>query len=303
MVAVYDDQLTEEMPVLSSAQVGGVIVMDAISTQQLQDIHSSIALPPLIAVDQEGGTVQRYTSEGTLPGASTIAQQDTTGQAYTMYLDDDRYLKQLGITTNFAPVLGVITGTNNVLPGRMYGDNPTTVIAYASAAVRPANDAGLTPVVKHFPGLGTASGNTDYGSATTAPLSSLQSRDMKPYSALASLHPDAMVSNAIVPGLTDGQPAIWSAKAVQMLRSMGYQQAVIYSDSLTAQSVPGTLGDATVKAWEAGIDVALIVQKPADTPQLASDIQAITDSAEQAVQAGALSPDSIAASGAAHLCS
>jgi beta-N-acetylhexosaminidase len=296
MVAAYSSQLAQQTPVLVAQRVGGIIVMDAISQQQLQQFRDAMTVVPFIAVDQEGGTVQRYTAAGVVPGAEAMAQQFSTSQAYNTYLNDDRYLKGIGITTNFAPVLGVINGNNSVLPGRMYADTAQTVTDYARASLQAADDAGITPVVKHFPGLGTASGNTDFGSATTAPLASLQARDIKPFMALASQHPDVMVANAIVPDLTNGQPAVWSPAAISLLRSMGYQDAVVYSDSLTAKAIPGSLADAAVKAWGAGVDVALIVQTEPQTPEIASDVQAIITEAEAAVQSGALSQDVVSAS-------
>ena len=148
--------------------------------------------------------------------------------------------------------------------------------------------AGITPVIKHFPGMGSASGNTDDGSATTASLDTLKNRDLLPYQALASLHPDVMVSNAIVPGLTNGQPATWSPKAISLLRSYGYQDDVVYSDSLTAKAIPGDIADAVVKAWQAGIDVALIVQQENETPQLSGWLSDTVTAAQTALQNGTL---------------
>src|SRR5690606_14022406 len=105
-----------------------------------------------------------------------------------------------------------------------------------------------------------------------------------------------MVSNAIVPGLTDGQPAIWSAKAVELLRSYGYQDAVVYTDSLTAQAIPGTYDTAALKAWKAGIDVAMIVQTKTDTAGFLQYLPSIVSAAEQALDAGELNKDELNAS-------
>lgn len=296
MVAVYSNQLASETPELAKMNVGGVIVMDAISQAQLNDFRTSMPIAPLIAVDQEGGTVQRYTAEGRLPGAEDMANNFSDTQAYQKYLADYKYLKSIGITTNFSPVVDVISRSPNPLPGRLYSADPNIVTAYASAAIKATQDAGINPVIKHFPGLGSADGNTDYGSATTDPLSTLETRDLLPYKQLASQNPDVMVANAIVPDLTGGQPAIWSSQAIKLLRGIGYQHAVVYSDSLTAKAIPGTLAEAVVKAWQAGIDVALIVQKPAETAQIDAYLQDIMTDASQALKSGALNSDDFSAS-------
>jgi len=296
MVAVYSNQLSSETSELASADIGGIIVMDAVTPEQLNDFRTSLPITPIIAVDQEGGTVQRYTAEGRLPGAEDMASNFSTTQAYDKYLADSKYLKEIGITTNFSPVVDVISRSPNPLPGRLYSADSNVVTSYASAAIKAAKDAGITPVIKHFPGLGSASGNTDYGSATTDSLATLESRDLLPYQQLASQHPDVMVANAIVPGLTDGQPAVWSAQAVKLLRDIGYQQAVVYSDSLTAKAVPGTLAEAVVKAWQAGVDVALVVQKPEETPQLSAYLRDIVTNASGALKSGALDSNDFAKS-------
>lgn len=288
MFAAYAGHLSAETPVLVAAHIGGVIVMDAIPTTQLSDLKASANIPPLIGVDQEGGAIQRYTAEGRIPSAAEMASNFSVAEAYDTYLADDKYLQSLGITTNFAPVVDVMSGAYNPLPGRLYSSDADTVAAYAGASIRAARDAGITPVIKHFPGLGSATGNTDYGSATTDPLSVLQARDLVPYRNLADSGADVMVSNAIVPELTDGQPAVWSSAALRLLRDMGYQKAVVYSDSLTARAVSGTLADAAVKAWQAGVDVALIVQTKEATPQLNELIETITASAAVALRSGAL---------------
>lgn len=296
MAAGYSAQFATETPVFEASDIGGVIIMDQIPASQLGVFRSAQSIMPFIATDQEGGSVQRYTEEGVVPGATDMANDFSPTQAYDQYFKDDQYLKSIGITTNFAPIVDILSTSPSPLPGRIYSTNTTDVINYASAAIKASTAVGITPVIKHFPGLGSASGNTDFGSATTDSLATLQTRDLIPYTKLAGLHPDVMVSNAIVPGLTDDQPASLSAAAVALLRSKGYQQAVIYSDSLTAKGVPGLLQDAVVQAWQAGIDVALIVQTDIQTPSLDSYIQSIITRATAALQSGELNNADFSAS-------
>ena len=293
MFAAYSDRLATETPLLAASKVGGIIVMDQIDKASLDAYTASMAIKPTIATDQEGGTVQRYKTEGTLPGATDTARTLTTQQAYAQYLKDAQYLKSVGITTNFAPVVDVMRAEPSPLPGRMFSTDPATVVSYATQAIKASSTAGVTPVIKHFPGLGSSSGNTDFGPATTESLDVLKTRDLIPYQQLSPLRPDVMIANVTVPGLTDGQPAVWSAAALSLLRSYGYQNSVTYTDSLTARAVPGTLEDAAVKSWQAGVDVALIVQTRQQTADLQQYLSLITTRATNAVASGELSADSL----------
>ncbi len=296
MAAGYSDQLVSSKPAFTENGIGGIIIMDETPAETIADFIQGFTIAPTVAVDQEGGTVQRYTSEGRVPGAAEMAADYTPGQAYQRYLTDAQYLKTIGITTNFAPVIDVIGRQPSPLPDRMYSSEPSVVVQYATQMINASQKAGVTPVIKHFPGLGSASGNTDNGSATTDPLAVLQTRDLIPYQQLADLKPDAMVSNAIVPGLTDGQPAVWSAAAASLLRGYGYQNSVIYTDSLTAKAVPGSIEDAAVKAWQADVDIALIVQQHQDTTTLATLFQSIIARASAALQDGELNTQSFSES-------
>lgn len=296
MFAAYDDQLAVERSVLQAAHIGGIIVMDEIPKTTLDEFKNGFPVLPTIAVDQEGGTVQRYTVEGRLPGAAQMASEYTLDQAYQLYLKDAQYLKSIGITTNFSPVLDVMSRAPSPLPGRMYSSDPQVVKDYALQAVQAAQDAGIQPVIKHFPGLGSATANTDYSAATTDVLAVLTTRDVLPYKELVDTAPDVMVSNAVVPDLTNGQPAIWSPEAVSLLRSYGYADSVVYSDSLTAAAIPGRLDDASVAAWKAGIDVVVIVQAKDETSLLGAYITSITSRIETALTSGEISKHDVAAS-------
>jgi len=296
MAAGYSDQLASLQSDFWQSGVGGMIIMNEIPAETLAAFSKGFAIAPIIAVDQEGGTVQRYKSQGIVPGAAEMAADYTAAQAYSEYLKDAQFLKSLGITTNFAPVLGVISAPVNPLPDRMYSSNPDTVVTYATQFITASQKAGVTPVVKHFPGLGSATGNTDLVSAKTDPLSVLKTRDVLPYQKLAQYKTDAMVANVIVPELTNGQPAVWSPEAVALLRSYGYENAVVYSDSLTAEAIPGALDDAAVKAWQAGIDVALIVQEREDSATLAALFASIMTKGNAALENGNLDKTKLAES-------
>lgn len=263
MLAGYSDSLPTQTEIFQKYHVGGVILMDQTSKNIIAVFKSQQTIPPIVATDQEGGTVQRYTIEGSLPGASEITSL-SVDQAYNRYLADEKYLASIGVTTNFAPVVDVSYAGHDPLPGRIYSADPSIVTAYAAAAIKAAKNASIQPVIKHFPGLGSASGNTDFGSATTASYNVLKRKDLLPYHDLADLNPDVMVNNAIVPGLSDSLPASLSRNVIQdtLRTKYGYHDVVVYTDSLSARAISKefTLAQASIRAWSAGADFALIVQ-------------------------------------------
>ena len=97
------------------------------------------------------------------------------------------------------------------------------VTDYAGAYARGLRDAGLLPVLKHFPGHGHGSGDSHTGSVTTPPIADLQTTDLVPYRTLtAQLPVGVMVGHMEVPGLTGSDPASLSPAAYALLRSGDY---------------------------------------------------------------------------------
>lgn len=298
MVAGYTDTLTDQTALFSETSLGGIILMNELPGPTIKSFTDAQRIAPFVATDQEGGTVQRYKSEGPLPGALDMTNF-TPEEAYRRYLADDQYLHSAGITTNFAPVVDTAYADNDPLPGRIYSSDPAVVSSYAEQAIRASQAAGMAPVIKHFPGLGSASGNTDFGPATTVDFTSLISKDLLPYQQLSKLHPDVMASNAAIPGLTNGQPASLSRQAItNTLRTKyGYRDAVIYTDSLTAKAISVPVPEATVQAWEAGADVAVIVQLPDQTLDLLPDfVTPVLQAGKAALKSGALDRQELNAS-------
>ncbi len=293
MFAIYPSEILEEIPTLIKHRIGGVIAMGEIPKDSIDFLNKTMLVKPFVAVDQEGGTVQRYKSNGVLPSAEAIANLETPESAYNLYLSSSKNLKSNGITTNFAPVVDVISHYPNPIPTRMYSNHPMVVTNYAESYIKAMQQAGISPVIKHFPGLGSGAGNTDFISSTTDDFDTIKNRDLIPYQRLAKYNPDVMVGNMIVPGLTDNQPAIWSKKTVQLLRSLGYANSILYTDSLAAEAVPGTLAEAALKSWQAGIDVAVIVQDDSSQASLDSIVNGIIEITKSSLDSDNLDENSL----------
>ncbi len=101
----------------------------------------------------------------------------TEEQTYQMALERGRGLKDLGVTVNFAPDVDVSSQPDDsVIGDRSYSDDPAVVTRYADAYARGMRDAGILPVIKHFPGHGSASGDSHTGAVTTHRSSSCRPR-------------------------------------------------------------------------------------------------------------------------------
>src|SRR6185437_2440903 len=101
-----------------------------------------------------------------------------------------RKMKELGITIDFAPVVDVTDAPDDsVIGDRSFGADPAKVTEYGLAYAQGLRDAGLLPVLKHFPGHGHGSGDSHTGGVVTPPLDDLQNSDLVPYRTLVASPP------------------------------------------------------------------------------------------------------------------
>jgi beta-N-acetylhexosaminidase len=283
--------------VVDTYHVGGIFIgswtdRSMLTDGSLPDFANNGALPLAVSVDEEGGRVERLSSLiGTAPSARVLAQTQTPDQAYQLALDRGHKMRALGITIDFAPVVDVTDAADDTVIGdRSFSNDPAVVTAYAGAYARGLRDAGLLPVLKHFPGHGHGSGDSHTGAVTTPPLADLQNNDLIPYRTLTTEAPVAvMVGHLQVPGLTEGTtPASLSAAAVGLLRSGGYGgpgfDGPVFSDDLSSMAAISDrygVAEAVLRSLQAGVDVALWVTT--------DEVPAVLDRLEKAVNAGELS--------------
>jgi len=290
------DDLAAAGPMVA-AGIGGVVLFGSPRGDiraQLRALHADAgAWPLLVASDEEGGGIQRLAAlTGALPWPRDLAARGPAGirtAAATM----GRALRALTVRIDLAPVADLDAG-----PGpdashpdgkRSFSADPATASADVVAFARGLLDAGIVPVVKHYPGLGTASANTDAATGVTAPLSTLRQRDLLPFAAAVRAGlPAVMTSNAVVPGLSP-LPVSLSAAATRLLReTLGFRGAII-TDSLSATAISAagfSLGQAVVRALTAGADGVIIGR--GDSTNGAALAASVRASIVAAVRSGAL---------------
>ncbi|WP_089247566.1 glycoside hydrolase family 3 N-terminal domain-containing protein [Rhodococcoides kyotonense] len=286
----------DAVDIMSTEQVGGIFIgswtdSSTLAYGQVPQINDAAAVPPMVTIDEEGGRVSRVEDLlGADPSARETARTMTPDETYQMALERGLGLKELGITVDYAPVVDVSgQPDDSVIGDRSYSEDPQQVIAYAGAYAAGLRQAGIQPVIKHFPGHGSGSGDSHTGAVTTPPLEQLRQSDLLPYQALSDTGVGIMVGHLDVPGLTEpGVPASISPAAMTLLREgVGYGAAPftgpIFTDDLSGMAaITDRLGivAAVEAALVAGADVALWLTT--------DDVPAVLDNLEEAVATGRL---------------
>jgi beta-N-acetylhexosaminidase len=272
MVGVRDGD--DAKAVVTNFHVGGIFIGSWTDPKMLgpnlvKDLSTTTALPVAVSVDEEGGRVARLSKLiGPAPSARVLAQTRTPDEVYGLALDRGHRMHGLGITVDFAPDVDVTSAPDDTVIGdRSFSSDPAKVVEYARQYARGLHDAGVLPVLKHFPGHGHGSGDSHTGSViVTPPLQQLQNDDLVPYRELLNAVPQgAMVGHLQVPGLTGNEPASVNRAAVQMLRTgVGYNGPAfggpIFSDDLSSMAAIKdhyTVPEAVLRTLQAGTDVAL----------------------------------------------
>jgi len=290
--------------VVANQHVGGILIGSwtdlGIFKGPLADIAGNAGPLPLgVSVDEEGGRVSRLKSLiGTAPSPRELAKSQTAEQVRDLAAQRGKKMRDLGITIDFAPVVDVSDAPDDsVIGDRSFSNDPAIVTAYAGAYAQGLRDAGVLPVLKHFPGHGHGSGDSHKGGVLTPPLSDLQNVDLVPYRTLITATPVAvMVGHLQVPGLTGDDPASLSRPAVQLLRDgIGYGappfNGPVFSDDLSSVAAISDrfgVAEAVLRTLQAGSDVALWVTT--------DEVPAVLDRLEKALAAGELSLPMIEAS-------
>jgi beta-N-acetylhexosaminidase len=255
----------------------------------------------MVMTDEEGGGVERLTNlVGSFPWAQTMGKNLNAAQITAIARRVGTALVAAGVNTDLAPVLDVdgraqFPGEANPDGYRSFSGVPSTAAADGTAFMKGLQQVGLLSVVKHFPGLGYSTRNTDYGPAATLSWPKLQTTGLVPFrQAIADGATAVMMSNARVPGLTS-LPASLSSVAVQALRTTLGFKGVIVTDSLSAGAISAihlSVPAASVQALAAGDDLILFGSPTSVAASLAEAAQ-ISNAIVQAVRDGTISRTSL----------
>ena len=299
---------------ISAENLGGVILFDRflaenrdtnniISTKQLKrlttDLQKFAGGDLIIAVDQEGGMVNRFKKERgfpTTPSAAELGSAVNIQATTTSARQTARMLHTVGVNLNLAPVVDVNINSNNPIIGRYgrsFSDNSQTVADHAAVWIREHRTEGIQCCLKHFPGHGSSDRDSHVGFVDIS--SSWCVDELEPYRLLIdSGHAEAIMAGHLVNKTFDPiYPATLSTATLQtLLRQKLHFTGLIISDDMQMKAITNGYGlqEACCKAIAAGIDLLIIGNNLAYDPEI---LKKVKNSIIGAVQRGEISEQRI----------
>lgn len=224
-------------------------------------VRETTGVPALIGIDQEGGEVMRMRQYlPNMPSAEALGQENPDA-ARSWAVKTGTALHDLGINTNFAPVVDL-----NGAYHRSYGKTPETVAPYAEAVIQGYTETGLFTSLKHFPGIGKVKTDPHIdGDVVSITHEELNAADGKPFRDLIqTMDPDRtfiMVSNVTFPQIDAENPACLSRIIMTdiLRKEYGYKGLILSDDmEMGAMAKHYDFGEMGVRAIAAGADMILV---------------------------------------------
>lgn len=276
---IVADYLGTAAPVqrVRSLHLGGVIAfsdnidsLDQVRTAN-QRLEKQIKRPwpVLTSIDQEGGVVERVKGRATrYPSFMSAGAARDAALTRRVYRASAAELRGLGFLVDYAPDADVTMGPQDPAIGsRSAGSDPVLVSQQVRAAARGYLDAGVLPVLKHFPGHGGVTSDSHLSlPVQQRSLRQLKQTDLVPFTdAVDAGLPAIMIGHLAVPAIEPGLPTSLSPKAINgLLREQLGFDGLVFTDSLQMQAVTRRFGaaESAVQAVRAGADVVLMPPSP-----------------------------------------
>lgn len=281
LVAVAGTDLTDaEISMLKHPAVVGLTLFgrNIQSIAQLSRLIAAIrAVRPqlIIAVDQEGGRVQRIQGGGVtrLPALHLLGQGYSerpdavkrSVQDHAMVMASE--LKALDIDLSFAPVVDTFNPDSQVIGDRSFHHDPEVIATLAGEYIKAMNAAGMIATLKHFPGHGGVAGDTHIERPVDQrALDAIHAADMLPYQRLLDDERTAVMCSHVVYQQVDAAPASFSRRWIHdiLRQQMGFSGVVMSDDlGMAAASVADSLLQRAKMAATAGCDLLLVCESEA----------------------------------------
>lgn len=260
---------------IEEGKIGSVVLLgnSTAGASRISALTSSVArmgsedLPILVAVDQEGGTVQRLKGDGFSQIPNAVQQGSFgDGQLRTAAKKWGEELKAAGVHFDLAPVADVVPAAkqnSNAPIGKLkrnFGNDVATVSSSVTGFTQGMGDAGVLTSLKHFPGLGEVTVNTDFGVAVDDDITA-DDEYLQPFKAGIDAGADSvMVSSAIFKKIDPDQEGVFSKAIVtDLLRGkLGFKGVAISDDLGVAEAVGDVKpADRAVRFFAAGGDLLI----------------------------------------------
>ena len=286
MIDVAGTALTDpERERLAHPLVGGVILFarnyasPAQVAELVAEIHALRKTRLLVAVDHEGGRVQRFREGFTrLPPAARFGECHRQDPERALHLVREAgwlmasELRAVGVDFSFAPVLDLARNAGGVIGDRAFGRAPDPVAELATACMQGMHDAGMAAVAKHYPGHGGVAED----SHLTLPedrraYADIAASDLVPFERLVAAGVPGIMSAHILYSRVAPLPATYSSFWLrEVLRQrLGFQGAVFSDDlSMAGAGEVGGHGERARMALEAGCDMLIVCNAPDAVPEV-----------------------------------
>ena len=261
---------SSDKDLIRNRHVGGIILFtrNFHSQPQIEELCSEIKNIKnniIIAVDQEGGRVQRFNGEYTqLPSMQVLGDYCLNNNNYG-FAADVGWLMSLeliasGVDISFAPVLDVDRNTSSIIGNRSFSHKPQNVVDIASHFIQGMSEAGMQATGKHFPGHGGIKEDSHIAEPIdTRSKDDLIDNDLKPFIELKDKLSAVMTAHITYPDIDNvcvSFSEIWLKNVLQ--NNIGFN-GVIFSDDLTMKGAGNTsMDEKAIKALNAGCDMVLV---------------------------------------------
>lgn len=285
-VILFDtDQLTgQPRNITSPAQV----------TKLIADLRAAAPGPLIVSIDQEGGKISRLNPGNGFPASQSQAQIGAVNRKATTVAWAQgmvKSMKSIGVTMNYAPVVDLDINKDNPAIGqigRSFSADPDVVVANAAEEIKVHRASGIKTSIKHFPGFGSATGNTDFDVVDVS--ATWRRTELEPFQRLiaAGDTDSVLVAHLLNRQLDPSRPMSLSPKVVtDLLRGDLDWQGPVVSDDMQAAGITGKYGaaEAFTLAVQAGVDLLVYANQQVYDPQI---VEKTLDTAVQRVKQGDL---------------
>lgn len=274
MVGMDTNYITDRIKVLiSDYKIGGIILYrknfntykDMLKLiTDLKQLNQNNRIPLFIAIDQEGGRVNRMPSEiENLPSPSLISRYGGEELVRKANNITGEILRNSGYNVNFSPVLDLMeNGNQKVVGDRSFGNDKIEVAKMGITAMKELQKNNIISVIKHFPGHGaTKKDSHHFLPIIKTPMSKIEKEDMYPFEMAIKNGADALlVGHLLIKNVTGIYPASLSRKFITKYIRLKYRyRGLIFTDDLKMRAIKFIYGPSIAirKAFEAGNDVII----------------------------------------------
>ena len=271
MTSLEGTSLTiEDKKLLSNKHVGGIVLFSKNfeSQLQIQSLCSEIKAVKeniIIAVDQEGGRVQRFKNEFTvLPSMQDLGdyaiEKNNLGICHEIGWLMASELAASGIDISFAPVLDVDRETSSIIGNRAFSNDPKLLIQLADNFINGMNEAGMQATGKHFPGHGGIFEDSHISEPVDSrSYEQLIELDLKPFTELKDNLGAMMTAHITFPNIDSVCVSYSNLWIKEILRERLAFHGIVFSDDLSMKGAGDySMGEKALKSIEAGCDMVLV---------------------------------------------